>query len=229
MTRLPHENWQVDPFAGPRYKVAPECAVTYCRNYADHAHHLWRRSHLGKDAAWVILWNDRVVGNLVPLCFMHHQLITENLAWIEYDAETHLFHWATKDGDNFHRQEALSYQPPVGGEIATASRSRETTEDDLTADQEVCTACGSRRRRRQPASGDAGAQPAARRPRASWSISVPSDERERGADVLDELCEGVMEAFGREHHTSGIARYFAVVEAFTFVIQHRHLLVEEGV
>lgn len=169
-----------------------------------------------------------MVGNLVPLCFMHHDLITKNEAWIEYDAETRLFHWATKQGENYHRQEALSYQPPVGGEIATASRSRETTVD-LTADREVCTVCGARRKRKSAGDGEPGGQPGARRPRASWSISVPSDERERGADVLDELCEGVMEAFGRETHTSSIARYFAVVEAFTFVLQHRHLLVEEGV
>lgn len=225
MTRLPHENWSVEPFPGPRYKVGPKCCVPSCTSFADHAHHLWRRSHLGKDASWVILWDNHVVGNLVPLCFTHHELITNNGASIQYDETRQIFHWATRFSGQFERHLPLTYQPPVGGELGTASRSSVKPEE-LTADQEAtvpCPSCGHRRKRTPVPT-----TPGERRARASWSLTVPEDDRERGADVLDELCEGVMEAFGREYHSSAIARYFAVVEAFAFVIQHRHLLVEEG-
>lgn len=226
MTHLPHENWSVEPFAGPHYKVGPECAIPDCRHFADHAHHLWRRSHLGKASDWVQLWDGHIVGNLVPLCFMHHDLITRNLAWIQYVDETQLFRWVTKAGHGWAYQQQLTFQPPVGGELETVPRSSAEPKE-LTADQEApCPTCGRHSRRARSSEPHT---PGERRPRASWSISVPSDEREKGADVLDELLEGVLAAFGREHHTSSIARYWGCLEAFVFTLQNQHLLVEEGV
>ena len=65
-----------------------------------------------------------------------------------------------------------------------------------------------------------------RRPRATWSISVPKDERENGADVLDTLLAEAAKILDRDEHKSW--RYFTAVEALAAFVQHGHLMVGNG-
>lgn len=210
MTRLPHDNWRVEKADGPKYKVGPNCCVPGCSRYADHAHHLWRRSFTGGPTDWLKLWDGRVVQNLVPLCFEHHDDITVNRAVIRMDDEAG-FVWGRPSPVGF-----LDPQPRFLDELAVAH-----PEPAGQLVEEVCTSCGAPKRRPR-----VQLPPGERRPRKSWTISVPVDERENGADVLDTLLEECAKLLGRHEHASW--RYFTLVETLALVVQNGAKLMDES-
>jgi hypothetical protein len=62
----------------------------------------------------------------------------------------------------------------------------------------------------------------AKRPRRTWSITVPVDERENGADVLDELLEAsrdVMARAGLPYGEESSVRYFVLTAALGLFVQ----------
>jgi hypothetical protein len=64
-----------------------------------------------------------------------------------------------------------------------------------------------------------------KRERRTWSITVPMDEREDGAETLDTLLEECRRLFG--HDESKTVRYFTLAQALALVVQHGHRLVQE--
>lgn len=59
--------------------------------------------------------------------------------------------------------------------------------------------------------------------RRSWTVNVPKDEQEDGADVLDTLLEECRKLFGHSSHAN--LKYHTVVQALALVVQHGHKLV----
>jgi hypothetical protein len=216
VTFLPLESWLVKARSDLKpYRVPARCAHPDCELMDVQAHHLWRRSFIGGDIRWVELPDGRVVGNLVPLCWTHHKLITENQASIVLCGDT--FVWAFRVNGEDHLHAPLTYQPPVGGGLETASDRKDSEEP--TADR--CETCGHVKRRHK-----VELPPGERRPRASWTIAVPKDHREDGAYVLDSLLEEAAKILERDEHTSW--RYYTAVEALAMFVQHGHLMVKDA-
>ena len=201
MTRLPNENWDVTGVEGPAYKVGPKCSVATCNHWADEAHHIWRRSFLSGDYRWVRLWNDTVVQNMTALCWRHHRQVTDNQARIDYfddpDRATGEFTFIDID----EHEQVLVPQPKTLREFTNAEP------DDIVAvvtEDAPCPTCGHRKRTVTEL------EPGAKRNRASWTVSVPKDERENGAAVLDELALACAEKLGRADHRSW--KYYTLAE-----------------
>lgn len=217
MTKLPHPDWNVKPYDGKPYRVGPYCSVPGCRRIAEHAHHIWRRSFTGrKGTPWVVLWDGKIVGNLTGLCVEHHDQVTGGLggheAAIVYDDG--VFLWETKE---WHA--ALDPQPPLGTPLEAAPAGQPEVSERST-ERGVCPTCGKVTRPRQEL------PPGERRPKKTWSITVPVDERENGAEVIDTLLEHIAEKLGRAGHKSW--KYYSLVEALAFTTQHLHMLDESG-
>lgn len=210
MTKLPAESWKVTGVTGPKYRVGPYCSVPDCHRFADHAHHIWRRSFIGGDYRWVKLWDDTIVANLTGLCVQHHQEVTENFAVIKY-MDDGVFYWAEEYRDEYEVVGELDPQPGVQPEPSIPDHDEE---DD------TCPTCGHKARRRVQE-----LPPGPRRPRKSWSVRVPADSLEDGAQILDELEQEVAEAFGIDHY-SNVAnrRYFSIVQSFALILQNAHML-----
>src|SRR5215831_10528544 len=87
----------VKPAVGRRYKVGPLCAMPTCRKPADHAHHIWSRSYMGRPCDWVEV-EEQVHPNLLPLCWQHHEDVTGDVggyrAGIRYEPESGLLYWS---------------------------------------------------------------------------------------------------------------------------------------
>src|SRR5262245_17540556 len=62
---------------GPEYTVGPKCCNPGCNRYAEHAHHIFRRtdSRLGGPFAWVEI-KGAVYQNLAPICARCHNDIS---------------------------------------------------------------------------------------------------------------------------------------------------------
>lgn len=205
----------------PRYKVPPVCCAPGCSRYADHAHHVWRRSFLKGDYAWVELPGHLIVGNLVPLCYQHHNDVTgminghkAKIVWPNFaDGLAHLggFYWQWLD--NRSEIAALTWQPPVHGQQTSVTSH---TPFEGPAATEVCPGC----RRPLPKKDKQVKDPLRRR--KSWSIKVPDDTVEDGALVLDTLVEECARMFN--HSDKPNMRYFTVAQALALVVQNSHLL-----
>lgn len=208
MTRLPVESWSAQGVDGPKYRVGPRCSVPGCANLADHAHHIWRRSFLGGDYAWVE-FEGRVYGNLTGLCFAHHEAVTRGEAHILLDEG--VFCWA-------HRLHVmpLDPQPPLDGLPLTAPGAGAQEPGQPV---ERCESCGHVKRPRVEL------PPGERRPKASWVVSVPKDERENGAEVLETLALEAAKILERDDHASW--RYYTLAEALALFVQHGHLMAKE--
>lgn len=219
MTKLPHENWSVRGIDGPKYKVGPACSVPGCLKFADHAHHIWRRSFLAGDFRWVELWNGVCVQNLTGLCWKHHEAITINEATLEYiTAEWEgpppaIFHWVSVETFG-----PLSPQPltldQFGASQLTIDGDEVPHNKVVAASQttpEACPACGRRKKLKDEL------PPGEKRNRASWAVSVPKDERENGADVLDTLELECAKLLEREEHSSH--KYFVLAEVMSYFLQ----------
>ncbi len=228
MTFLPHENRDVVGLEGPtypKYKVGPLCcspAHGGCSRIADHSHHIWRRSFLGGDFAWVRLWDGTITGNLCALCYEHHNLITENRARIAYHtrADGEAKFWWVQDVPNVGiAWIQLKTQPPIWTPRGAAIEEARQFVDGMEPHQHVgpaavekCPTC----RRAMPREKSKKRETARRREK--WSITVPKDERENGADVLDTLLIECAKIFG--HDETKALRYFTLSQALALVVQH---------
>jgi hypothetical protein len=47
------DSWNVRGIVGEKYTVGPRCSHPECERWADHAHHMVRRSQLKGDFNWV--------------------------------------------------------------------------------------------------------------------------------------------------------------------------------
>lgn len=210
MTLLPHPNRDVLGRRGelyPDYKCASVCSVPGCSRFSDHAHHIWRRSFLSGPYAWVLLWNDVEMGNLTGLCWKHHEEVTKGETMIKLMRDGTL-HWFAKVDNIAGDCGELFPQPPRRGTCPAAA---EDNEPVGPAHAETCPTC-----KRTIKKTEGKREPA--RNRARWSIHVPQDERENGADVLDTLLEECGKLFG--HDIDKKMRYFTAAQALALVVQH---------
>jgi hypothetical protein len=60
------------------------------------------------------------------------------------------------------------------------------------------------------------------RKRTTWSIRVPKDHLENGAEILDSLLEECRDILGRDENEK--TRYYTLVESLALLLQHDHLL-----
>lgn len=227
MTRLPTENRDVEGIEYgslyPKYKVGPLCSVAGCSRIADHPHHIWRRSFVIGDKGWVRLWDGTIVQNLTALCFIHHDLVTVNKAEIRY-SDMGNFVWFSDDlsevGTLLEPQPkkltALTVDGPVMN-IEDIVHNTETHEHVGPGGSEKCPTC--KRAIKRESTGPKEKK----RHREKWSITVPVDERENGADVLDALLDSCAQLFG--HDETRELRYFTVVQALALVVQHGERMV----
>lgn len=210
MTKLPHPSWEVKGVEGPKYKVGPRCAVATCERWADHAHHIWRRSFLAGDYRWVKMPSGRVLQNIAALCWQCHEKVTVGKSWIEYDDEQFFY----VEGDTVDVLKVVLVPQPkelrsYENALQLTLDGKEVPHNDVVGEKEEpsCPTCGHKKGRKKK-SVDGESLP--KRNRAAWSVTVPKDERENGADVLDELILGCAEKLDRADHSS--YKYYTLAE-----------------
>lgn len=218
MTLRPHPNHDVQGLEGeewPQRAVGPLCCVPGCSRFADHPHHLWRRSALGGPFPWVRLWDGRTVSNVVGICWRHHDRITEDLDRISLE----------EDGTFVYRDERnlvlgpIKPQPPQLGADGTVGPQESLSQDDR------CPTCNTRLRSPRDDTGP----PEPRRNRSSWTISVPKDEREDGAETLDVLLESarmVMDDRGLSYGPERKVRFYVLSAALGLFVLHADTILE---
>jgi hypothetical protein len=220
MTRLPLEDRDVRGVDGPGYGLNLICAAPDCTDRSLENHHLWRRSALGGPFSWVSLPDGSQVGNVVRLCHIHHRRVTENTAAISWNG--YQFLWVP---DGFDSDQALSFQPPhILGEVDPAfENAGEKTNGDLLPNE--CPAC------HQPLPKPKIERPKEQaRPRRSWTITVPVDRRENGAETLDTLLEEARLELAKADLAYGPARnvrFFVLATALGLFVAHFRELVSE--
>lgn len=118
MTLLPVEQVRIGkaPEDLPKYELEDFCAV--CGYGAAHAHHVVRRSYTAGPKDWILV-DGEPVKNLIPLCFVHHQQVTEGKTRIIFVDGWWAWHW----------HETLEPAALSGGLDQTA-RAESTTEGD---------------------------------------------------------------------------------------------------
>lgn len=223
MTLLPHENREVLSWPGPRYKCASICSVPGCSHVRDHAHHLWRRSFLAGDYAWVKLWDGTIIGNLTGLCYRHHEDITANRAQIAWEEEAKKFVYLDNIQDVNGRFSGtvigfLEPQPPLHGE-AQGEVPVSDNEPIGPAATDKCPAC---KRTLPDARHKRDEHREQRKRRKTWTVRVPDQAEEDGALVLDTLLESMREHFGHDEGTN--MRYYTLVQALAWLNLHLDLV-----
>lgn len=186
LTRFPTESRNVVGLEGEGYekfKVGPSCSTPHCTRLTDHAHHLFSRALMGGPFDWVRLPDGEEIGNLVPLCYRHHNNVTDNQVHITYEK-----------GQFLWEGEPLSWQPPkkgfaslvttqlVDGSLDPESDGRPELPD--RPERPICDGCG-----RLLPRPKIETPPEDRKTRKTWAVSVPYTVQEDGADTLDALLE----------------------------------------
>jgi hypothetical protein len=210
MTRLPLESRDVKGTSGPDYNLNHVCAVPGCTELATERHHLFRRSFLIGDYAWVQLPSGEQVGNYVRLCHNHHHAVTVNAAQITWD--NGVFVWAPLMGV----PRPLQWQPPIEVNGDGVQVQVETIEEPQAVDDGICPTCHRPLARHHTPHEE-------KRPRRTWSITVPKDERENGAETLDTLLEAARDEMGKAGLPYGdqeAVRFFVLAQALGLFVQH---------
>jgi len=225
MTLPAVDTWALRGVIGPAYKSGPYCANPICGRLAEHAHHIVRRSQIAGDYWWVEIGegdSPLLIGNVTALCPPCHDDITGlvggHRAAIRWDENGSGFWWcrieSLGNGEvRYHPVGLLDPQPPTPDSLASSPAAE-------PAESEKCPTCGHLTRLR-PASTPS---PGAGRRRKSWTIKVPDDDQERGADALDVLLDDLAPLFGYEPTAS--ARYYVVMAALVYAQQDRKRFIE---
>lgn len=225
MAKRPLETHDVEGLSGPEYELNILCAAPGCMERSQDVHHLWRRSFLGGPFNWVILPDDSHVGNVVGLCRPHHEQIEAGAAWITLESDK--FIWS----DLISASQQLGFQPPhTLGNVAeeraelappmTMLSAPEPWIEDLSGPlkENECPSC------RQPLPRPKVDKPREeKRVRRTWSITVPVDHREDGANALDTLLEEArteMAKVGIAYSDASTARYHVLATALGLFVQH---------
>jgi hypothetical protein len=217
MTLPAVDTWNLRGETGPPYKVGPLCSSPGCKRFADHAHHIVRRSALGGDFAWVLI-DDKLFANLTGLCAAHHDEITGRVGGhraairLEEEDGESIFYWCSLT----ERNGAVVYLPfaPLEPQPPSPESLAQRASHTHDPDSEHCPFCGQTRRRRTTTSQPTGG----RRRRKSWTIKVPADG-EDGAEILDTLVDDLAPLIGIDPTASG--RYFVVAVALVYAQQNR--------
>jgi len=208
------DSWNVRGLAGPAYKVGPRCSNPGCGKFAEHAHHIVRRSQLVKDYDWIAI-DGFVIANKTGLCPGCHDDITGvvggHKAAIRWEADDEKFWWCLLGPENdpvgrYLLVAPIQPQPPTPDSLAT--------DDPRASDTgpESCPFCGQETRRRPALTPRVG-----RRQRKRWTVLVPDEELENGADVLDSLIENLAPLIPNAD-ASATGRYYVIVAALAHAL-----------
>jgi hypothetical protein len=206
------DSWEIQPVKGERYRVNTSCANPRCSRPAEHGHHLVRRSQVIGDVWWIRLPDGMVIGNVIGLCAPCHNLVTGQggkggghgaaIRWIE-----NALWWCdiepTTTGAVIYRPyAACSSQTPLGTDEAILG---------LDVGPKECPTCG-----RSHSAPKPGPKRSARK-RKTWTVQVPADE-EDGAQVLDDIVDGIVAAFDLDLDGGALTRYHALARGGAFIV-----------
>jgi hypothetical protein len=212
------DSWNVQPVKGAAYPVNTVCANPTCDNDAEHGHHLVRRTQIIGDVWWIRLPDMMVIGNVIGLCAPCHALVTGDgrghgaaLRWI-----SNALWWCEVRVEGgtvtYFQIEPCTAQPPFGDDLDILR---------LDAAPTTCPTCG---HTHGPPPKKGPRKPA--RKRKTWTVQVPADE-EDGAQVLDEIVDGVCAAFELDEG-GALTRYHALARAGAFVLVNRSSIPKEA-
>jgi hypothetical protein len=154
--------------------------------------------------------DGRVVGNLIGLCWQHHQQVTENRSRVVWDEHDRIFWWEQDE------QITKLTQPPT----LEALRSK----DGVLATTE-CPTCGQRIREKIEHRHEQ------KRPRKTWTVTVPNDEHEFGAEILDQLLESarlILDDHGLSYGQGRGVRYFILSTALGIFVAQADDVLSDG-
>jgi len=203
------EKYLVRRMNGPKFTVGPRCSNPHCGKLAEHAHHIVPSGARGLRWDWIAI-DGYVTGNMTGLCVGCHNDVHLARAWIRWiDQE---FVWCFPGERDVlgkptpYPVGALSYQPPTPDSLAT--------DDPRASDTgpESCPFCGQETRRRPALTPRVG-----RRRRKSWTVLVPDEELENGADVLDSLIDNLAPLVPNGDNTRS-GRYYIICAALAFAL-----------
>ena len=229
MTRLPTETWDVVALPGePAYELNLQCAAPGCMEPGEEDHHIWPRSFTKDASAYWVSVKGYKAPCRVALCNRHHRQITGGIggheAHIVY-AENHVFYWVSRE--ELARGEAsmpLLPQPGPGPMQLTVD-GVEIPHDHVVGQNGQTTKCprckGEGTIVKQEKAAKSEQQEA--RPKVTWAVRVPKDEREDGYEVLDGLMDGcidlLVDAKMIRDRNKG-ANYYALVAALAYFQQN---------
>jgi len=227
MTRSPTDRRDAHGVEGYPYELNVICAAPGCDQQGTEAHHLWRRSDMIGPYWWVALPSeDAIVGNVVRLCHKHHEMVTANAAFIVWNGRG--FDW----NDLFSAAVPLSWQPPArpleapesNGEVnALVELGPPVSEPGVVAEGS-CPTC----LRPLPHPKE---KSEAKRERRTFSITIPKDKRENGAEVLDTLLEESRKELARAglpYGDADSAKYFVLATTLGLFVQHAKDVLGDG-
>ena len=198
-----------------RAVLNPACAHPECDDKNVEAHHLFPRSFISNSSWYVrIPGVEKPILHVAGLCREHHSDVEEHRAWVKLEDDT--WNWYERGmcapwGKSV-RYDCPDYDPDLGG-TDTQSCGGNCWVIKGPLDPQPGQTSG----KKKTAGKKKGE---ARSYRAQWNVGVPKDERENGADVLDELELAVREKFSAEMGWSDTApRYMIVVAALVKALQ----------
>ena len=236
MTRSPSEDRRSEGVDGPHYPLNIICVAPGCTDTRTlQRHHLWRKSDVIGDKWWVRTKDGLLHGNCVKVCGFHHRELTDNIARVAYHEGA--FYWKDVLGEPL----LLDWQPPGEAlyEELSASELPKQEDPDLLLverlgashvlaeghDPEVCPTC----LRRLPRPKDESAVET-KKVRKTWSVAVPLDRWEDGADVIDELLAAAHEELSKHGLPYGEGKkvkYFILTAALGMFVTHAHDLMSD--
>lgn len=247
VTRFPTESRDVEGVAvdadHPDYKVPSICGAPGCAKFSDHAHHLFSRGLMGGAHTWIRLPDGTETGNLVPLCYHHHEKVTNNEIHIMYENGSYIW-------DDGYKLLPMSWQPPrkpVYVDPRELARSKLTVElpdpnkrlhlprkesgpppEEQTTETEkpVCPSCG--RSLPKPKLDTPSEE---KKVRKTWAIAVPWTVEEDGADVLDALLEAAqekMDAAGLDWGQGHKVKYYILATALGLFVQQADVILSDS-
>lgn len=175
-----------------RYPLNEVCAHPACTEPAVDPHHCFPRSQIGNDSWFVKVDSVGPFPHVTGLCRAHHDDVEEHRAWIRMEEQ----HFVWYDRDELSRVADPEYDgwTPLG-DLNPQPGSRE----------------GKPKPKRQPAK-----KREPRKERQTLTLRVPAEERERGADLLEDLWRQVEEKLRPGEEPRPI--YYSIVDSFNFLL-----------
>jgi len=166
-----------------------------------------------------MLGDGSQVGNVVRLCRSHHAQVTDDRAQIAWEG-LHMV-WLVDGAEIL----PLSFQPPfILGEVGFENAGEKIRVRRVHANE--CPSCG------QALPHPKIETPKeTKRPRRTWSITVPVDARENGAETLDTLLEEARNELDKAGLTYGnerSTRFFVLAAVLGLFVHHFDELVDSG-
>jgi hypothetical protein len=209
----PIENRRVRGVASERYPLNTVCAHPECTEPVSDPHHCFPRSQIVGDSWFVeIEWlghgslidgepvaNTSVIPHVTGLCRGHHDDVERHRAWIKLE-----------DGEfRWYDRQALIYDSEEEALIDKYEHASDGTTWVFLGPLNPQPGSREGKPKKKPHKGEA------KRERGTWSVKVPKDERENGAQVLDELYEACAEKLADEEGDSSVVdkpKYYNLVK-----------------